>query len=60
MTEKEKDFYWDKLSFVIDGHGGEEEGYCDELYGVLVEILRRIQKLEEKSHRHKMQLPKLK
>jgi len=53
MTEKEKDYYWDKLSFVIDGDDGEEEGYRDELYGVLVEILHRIRKLEEKSHRHR-------
>ena len=57
MTEKEQDYYWNKLSFVIDGDDGEEEGYRDELYGVLVEILQRIKKLEGKSHMHKMQLP---
>ncbi len=53
MNEREKDYYWDKLSFLITE---EDEGYGDELYGVLVEILERIKKLEYKSHMHKGQL----
>ena len=53
MNEREKDYYWDKLSFLITE---EDEGYGDELYGVLVEILQRIKKLEHKSHMHKGQL----
>ena len=60
MTKEQPDDYWDKLSFVIDGDDGEEEGYRDKLYGVLVEILNRIKKLEGKSHIHKFQLPEYK
>jgi hypothetical protein len=30
MNEREKDYYWDKLSFLITE---EDEGYGDELYG---------------------------
>lgn len=48
---------WNKLSFILDGDDGQEEGYRDELYGILNEILHRIEKLETKSHMHKFQLP---
>lgn len=49
---------WDKLSFILDGDDNEEESYRDELYGILNEILNRIEKLELKSHMHKSQLTK--
>ena len=60
MTDEETDYYWNKLSFVIDGDDGEKGFYRNDLFGILVELLQRIKKLEEKSHMHKMQLPKYK
>ena len=60
MTENIKliKYNWDKLSFILDGDGNEEESYRDELYSILNEILNRIEELEFKSHMHKSQLTK--
>ncbi len=52
MSKKD---YWNKLSFLIDlenNPNGE-----DKLYGIMVEIFQRLEKLEKKSHMHKFQLP---
>ena len=55
---------WDKTSFILDGDfdkpGDEpEEGsYRDRLFELLEEILKRIERLERDTHRHKFQNPK--
>lgn len=54
---------WDKTSFILDGDfdkpGDEpEEGsYRDRLFVLLWEILKRIERLERDTHRHKLQDP---
>lgn len=49
---------WDKLSFIFDGRDNENpDDYDGRLYDVLDRILTRLEKLESKSHMHKMQLP---
>ena len=54
---------WDKTSFILDGDfdkpGDEpEEGsYRDRLFELLEEILKRIERLERDTHRHKLQDP---
>ena len=54
---------WDKTSFILDGDfdkpGDEpEEGsYRDRLFKLLDEILKRIERLERDTHRHKFQDP---
>ena len=54
---------WDKTSFILDGDfdkpGDEpEEGsYRDRLFVLLEEILKRIERLERDTHRHKLQDP---
>ncbi len=50
-----KEDYWNRLSFLIDLENDPNEE--DKLYGIMVEILQRLEKLEEKSHMHKFQLP---
>jgi hypothetical protein len=53
----------DKTSFILDGDfdkpGDEpEEGsYRDRLFELLEEILKRIERLERDTHRHKLQDP---
>jgi hypothetical protein len=54
---------WDKTSFILDGDfdkpGDEpEEGsYRDRLFVLLEEILKRVERLERDTHRHKLQDP---
>ena len=63
MNEEQRNYFWNKLSFILygdDGDGNDEEGYRNKLYEVLMEILIRLDKLEKKSHIHKFQLPEYK
>ena len=54
---------WDKTSFILDGDfdkpGDEPEkgSYRDRLFELLEEILKRIERLERDTHRHKLQDP---
>lgn len=54
---------WDKTSFILDGDYDEpgdepEEGsYRDKLFELLEEILKRIERLERDTHRHRFQNP---
>jgi len=54
---------WDKTSFILHGDFEEpgdepEEGsYRDKLFLLLEEILKRIERLERNTHRHKLQDP---
>jgi hypothetical protein len=50
-----ENYYWNKLSFLIDLENDPNEE--DKLYGIMVEIFQRLEKLEKKSHMHKFQLP---
>jgi hypothetical protein len=63
MTKSNKEDYWGKLSFILDGDdddGDSEDGYRDRLYQILEDILCRLKRVEEKSHLHKFQLPEYK
>ena len=54
---------WDKTSFILhgdfdeSGDEPEEDSYRDKLFALLGEILKRIERLERGTHRHKLQDP---